>query len=258
MRGGVIRNALLWLVALTMAFAFVGPLGLIIGVVLAGYFLLAKAPAPSPHAASFGEVRRAPPRVELQTPPRLCALCLRAEPLLFETPRLLVCEACVWAVRDAGGGDIGGMQRELECKLESAAESENPGEQHPPMDVLVRVALEDRWGREVLDAHMEASGYYDWRECLRAYHLGLVAFPDRARRPDDETWRVLAHQIRVEDGMHCLVCRTTLAALHVHHIIPLSEGGTNDRRNLVTLCHDCHLGEHPGGSFSRPDPLAAT
>lgn len=28
--------------------------------------------------------------------------------------------------------------------------------------------------------------------------------------------------------------------LHVHHIIPRSEGGTDDDENLITLCHICH------------------
>lgn len=28
--------------------------------------------------------------------------------------------------------------------------------------------------------------------------------------------------------------------LELHHIIPVSIGGTNDKRNLIFLCHDCH------------------
>lgn len=28
--------------------------------------------------------------------------------------------------------------------------------------------------------------------------------------------------------------------LEEHHMIPLYMGGTNDDRNLVFLCHDCH------------------
>lgn len=29
-------------------------------------------------------------------------------------------------------------------------------------------------------------------------------------------------------------------ATEVHHILPLSEGGTHDERNLMSLCHACH------------------
>jgi hypothetical protein len=30
------------------------------------------------------------------------------------------------------------------------------------------------------------------------------------------------------------------AVEEVHHIIPLSEGGTNDESNLMSLCRSCH------------------
>ena len=30
----------------------------------------------------------------------------------------------------------------------------------------------------------------------------------------------------------------------VHHIIPVEEGGTDDPRNLITLCHKCHKERH--------------
>ena len=30
------------------------------------------------------------------------------------------------------------------------------------------------------------------------------------------------------------------AAEEVHHILPLANGGTNDERNLMTLCKSCH------------------
>lgn len=29
-------------------------------------------------------------------------------------------------------------------------------------------------------------------------------------------------------------------AMHVHHIVPIMDGGTNDESNLITLCADCH------------------
>jgi diadenosine tetraphosphate (Ap4A) HIT family hydrolase len=42
------------------------------------------------------------------------------------------------------------------------------------------------------------------------------------------------------DGYRCVNCGQTGTELHVHHIIPRSEGGTNDLSNLVTLCGKCH------------------
>jgi hypothetical protein len=31
------------------------------------------------------------------------------------------------------------------------------------------------------------------------------------------------------------------ATLHAHHLTPVSEGGSDDHGNLVTLCEECHL-----------------
>ena len=46
----------------------------------------------------------------------------------------------------------------------------------------------------------------------------------------------------------CEMClregRATAAAEHVHHIIPLSDGGTNDDANLQSLCKSHHSSVH--------------
>lgn len=42
------------------------------------------------------------------------------------------------------------------------------------------------------------------------------------------------------DNYTCVNCGRTGGELHVHHIIPRSEGGTNNLDNLVTLCERCH------------------
>ncbi len=34
------------------------------------------------------------------------------------------------------------------------------------------------------------------------------------------------------------------AAIDIHHIIPVAEGGTNELKNLVGLCHGCHVAIH--------------
>jgi 5-methylcytosine-specific restriction protein A len=49
---------------------------------------------------------------------------------------------------------------------------------------------------------------------------------------------------------HCLACdppsngKPDYSWLQVHHIKPLSHGGTNDMDNLILLCHYCHTQEH--------------
>lgn len=45
----------------------------------------------------------------------------------------------------------------------------------------------------------------------------------------------------------CLRCRLAEPdELEVHHITPVSQGGTNDDSNLATLCSDCHRAAHGG------------
>ena len=39
--------------------------------------------------------------------------------------------------------------------------------------------------------------------------------------------------------------------LEKHHIKPKSEGGQDDRANLLWLCHDCHKFVHRKGSFNK-------
>lgn len=39
------------------------------------------------------------------------------------------------------------------------------------------------------------------------------------------------------------------ANLHVHHITPISQGGSHNLYNLKILCAGCHAQQHPGNSF---------
>lgn len=55
-------------------------------------------------------------------------------------------------------------------------------------------------------------------------------------------WRKLRARFLKEHPL-CEQCRQSgryTAATEVHHIKPLSEGGTNDERNLMALCKACH------------------
>lgn len=52
------------------------------------------------------------------------------------------------------------------------------------------------------------------------------------------------------DQYRCVMCGQRPAddvnvQLHVHHIIPWEDGGLSEKKNLITLCHTCHVGLHP-------------
>lgn len=53
------------------------------------------------------------------------------------------------------------------------------------------------------------------------------------------------------DGGSCLRCGLEIESeLEVHHIVPVSQGGTNTESNLATLCSDCHQAAHGGSKTS--------
>jgi 5-methylcytosine-specific restriction endonuclease McrA len=48
----------------------------------------------------------------------------------------------------------------------------------------------------------------------------------------------------------CEKCKNSLKILHVHHIIPLSQGGNHKKSNLIVLCADCHKENHGVKQFT--------
>lgn len=55
----------------------------------------------------------------------------------------------------------------------------------------------------------------------------------------------LRFSIFSRDGFTCRYCgnQSDTVTLHIDHIIPVCQGGTNDEANLVTSCIDCNLGK---------------
>lgn len=68
--------------------------------------------------------------------------------------------------------------------------------------------------------------------------------PSAAARGYDRRWRRLRRRVLAEEP----VCRDpdgrhpneVVAAVHVDHIIPRRNGGTDARENLQALCPSCH------------------
>lgn len=48
------------------------------------------------------------------------------------------------------------------------------------------------------------------------------------------------------DNYTCQCCKTKKGALHVHHIIYRSNGGSDKMENLITICENCHKKLHDG------------
>lgn len=84
------------------------------------------------------------------------------------------------------------------------------------------------------------------RAVLRQMGWGLVLairpVADARRYPAD--WERVRAVVLQRDGYACRNCGAG-GALQVHHIVPLSAGGTNRWTNLTTLCRRCHRRLHP-------------
>jgi 5-methylcytosine-specific restriction endonuclease McrA len=63
------------------------------------------------------------------------------------------------------------------------------------------------------------------------------------------SWWDIRKEVYARDGGMCVFCRRVgrlVKATDVHHIVPLSRGGTTTKSNLVSVCDCCHEKRHPG------------
>ena len=56
-------------------------------------------------------------------------------------------------------------------------------------------------------------------------------------------WDAARAAVMDRDRHRCTDCAKA-GRLEVHHVRPISWGGTNDAENLKTLCRQCHLAAH--------------
>ena len=92
---------------------------------------------------------------------------------------------------------------------------------------------------------------------IRAHEIGLINFErEKLERPEEQIYETIKREIRNQDENLCVCCGRGFdrGELHVHHIIPLYQFGTNELKNLVTLCHPCHNKQHDF-KVSRNSPI---
>lgn len=59
-------------------------------------------------------------------------------------------------------------------------------------------------------------------------------------------WQQLRKMVLARDNHQCTELSSSCnGPLQIHHVVPLSKGGTNDPQNLVTLCFCHHSDKHP-------------
>lgn len=65
-------------------------------------------------------------------------------------------------------------------------------------------------------------------------------------------WQQIRHECFERDDYRCRYCGVNIREHfksgykppEAHHVIPVSEGGSNELENLKTACYDCHKKEH--------------
>lgn len=77
-----------------------------------------------------------------------------------------------------------------------------------------------------------------------SYRAGGVV---RIKRTYPDNWAVLRVKVLERDSYRCRKCGANLRGVfyrEVHHILPLSKGGSNHMSNLISLCSKCHKNQH--------------
>jgi hypothetical protein len=65
-------------------------------------------------------------------------------------------------------------------------------------------------------------------------------------RPSDwDTTAVRAEGVGYVQGADCFACLKRSHRTYRHHIIQVQHGGSNDQRNIVDICLNCHKRLHP-------------
>jgi hypothetical protein len=92
-------------------------------------------------------------------------------------------------------------------------------------------ATVDRWIEELVGAGLlEKEG-----ESLAIHGWGRIDSP-AAEGSWDETRRIIFRR----DGYKCTYCGTTNGPFHCDHIIPATQGGSDEHDNLATACWKCN------------------
>jgi len=71
--------------------------------------------------------------------------------------------------------------------------------------------------------------------------------------------KTVRFEVFKRDVFTCTYCgqKPPIVVLEVDHIIPVSQGGSNDLENLTTSCFDCNRGKSARSLGSVPDTVAA-
>lgn len=95
-------------------------------------------------------------------------------------------------------------------------------------------------------------GFREFGERFADYKLGKIRLDELLTNPNQFTRVGLSASLRAKvlerDKYTCRDCgasprKDPEVNLHIHHILPVSQGGKDEMNNLITNCNDCNQGK---------------
>lgn len=173
-----------------------------------------------------------------------CQICKRNRTgLKFETAHINICTDCVNDLNDwsepaySAQGRIGDL-------LRTGMARRNPNY----TEEQYRRALPGWFNRLLANKRNNSQDF----RVVRAARRGLLRETGVHTWEYPADWKERAQRIKERDKHCCQFCGSN-SQLDVHHIVYLSNWGTNQQSNLVTLCRPCHEAEH-GREFDFGEP----
>jgi len=178
---------------------------------------------------------------------------MREGRISYEQARLIAWQATDETVNDwiqrAEGTTCIALRREIEAKEEAQMRTSGWYEVRAPRHTIELFAAVCAAAERVAGQPLSPG------ECLLWATLHFI----ESQQPEATERRTLQRRILERDGWRCQVPGCSRAAVHAHHIVLRSQGGTDDEWNLVSLCAAHHLRGIHGGyirvSGRAPDEL---
>lgn len=175
----------------------------------------------------------------------ICRICLQVRPTLkFETGRIAICGYCVHSLNST---TLTPRAAFASCREQLRAALHH---KHPDASSWDERWLSNNFERILSDRLRDPGrvGRSPELKVLRAHRRQLVCF-DRRYLNYPANWDFKRYRLKYLHGSVCFLCPARESdghVLHAHHIVHLSNSGTNSYANLVTVCHRCHERLHPG------------
>lgn len=185
----------------------------------------------------------------------VCKICLRQyQELRYKSNRICVCGHCTndlnsyHEVAQASYDEVKAMlQRGILRRANETLSQNLPAWQLAKAELTllnphseVELAL-SRWINSLVADKTNRTKRY---KIIRAERRHLLHMNRPYRWGYPKNWPAVAARIRRLDDYKCVVCNATNCELHVHHIVYVSNFGTHQKNNLITLCRSCHEEEH--------------